>query len=393
MRKKTYSFVGYSINLSLLSRGLFFSYDKRVKKLFAFLLILLFLYFFQSQTSFAQETCEGVVYDSSDNQPIEQVAVSIIWGNTNKMQRTQTNSLGEYSFPIISGGAFGTGAMQIYYLEFSKSGYQTKLIETSGLNGHNAACPGNVELETTPQTTNQGFVCNSDKGCIPVTSGSKYTIQSSCEQDCQKLKYDDRLKRCNVPDAQYHSQAEECAKVPASTPGPTPTIKISSDCRIISNLTIKDCQAGNPIQKIDCKTPDNVSGFMCLQPGKQIFCKNKQDNRVMCEIPPVFPPPCDEFKDNKCLKVKTGLGVDIDPTPVGFVKSIFGIILSLSGGIALILIIVSGYQMMASQGNPEKLQGAKETLTSAVVGLLFIIFSMVILQVIGVDILKIPGFR
>lgn len=88
---------------------------------------------------------------------------------------------------------------------------------------------------------------------------------------------------------------------------------------------------------------------------------------------------------------KTAIG-DISTDPKEFVQSIFGIILSLSGGIALIIIIISGYTLMTSQGNPEKIQGAKETLTSAIVGLLFIIFSLVILQVVGYDILRIPGF-
>ncbi len=78
-------------------------------------------------------------------------------------------------------------------------------------------------------------------------------------------------------------------------------------------------------------------------------------------------------------------------SPEKFVGTLFGIILGLSGGIALILIIVSGYNLMFSQGNAEKVQGARETLTSAIVGLLFIILSLVILQVIGVDILHIPG--
>ncbi|MBI3069777.1 MAG: hypothetical protein HYY87_00535, partial [Candidatus Levybacteria bacterium] len=101
-------------------------------------------------------------------------------------------------------------------------------------------------------------------------------------------------------------------------------------------------------------------------------------------IPP--PGPC---KNNICT---TAIG-DIDASsPQGFVKQLFGIILSLSGGIALLLIILSGYKLMFSQGNPEKAQEAKETLTAAIVGLLFIIFSLAILQVIGVDILKIPGF-
>ncbi len=87
----------------------------------------------------------------------------------------------------------------------------------------------------------------------------------------------------------------------------------------------------------------------------------------------------------------TAIGPMDASSPEKFVGTLFGIILGLSGGIALILIIVSGYNLMFSQGNAEKVQGARETLTSAIVGLLFIILSLVILQVIGVDILHIPG--
>jgi hypothetical protein len=94
----------------------------------------------------------------------------------------------------------------------------------------------------------------------------------------------------------------------------------------------------------------------------------------------------------KCVEVDTAVG-PIETSAVGIVKRLFAIVLSLSGGIAVILIITSGYMMMTSQGNAEKLQKAREILTSAIVGILFIIFSMVILNTIGVDILDIPGFN
>jgi hypothetical protein len=94
-----------------------------------------------------------------------------------------------------------------------------------------------------------------------------------------------------------------------------------------------------------------------------------------------------------CKTFMTGLGQPIDTDAAGFVKGVFSIVLGLSGGIALILIIISGYKYMASQGNPEAVKSATEQLTSAIVGLLFIIFSFVILQIIGVDILRIPGFQ
>ncbi len=92
-----------------------------------------------------------------------------------------------------------------------------------------------------------------------------------------------------------------------------------------------------------------------------------------------------------CTKVSTAIG-GLSTDPAGFIKSVFSLLLGLSGGIAVILIIISGYRLMTSQGNPEQVQGAREMLTSAIVGLLFIIFSFVILQIIGVNILKIPGF-
>lgn len=124
---------------------------------------------------------------------------------------------------------------------------------------------------------------------------------------------------------------------------------------------------------------------------------------------PAPPPPCEEGKAKdgttintlktpsrageiaKCTKVKTAVG-SIGTDPAEFIKSIFSLLLGVAGGIAVVLIIISGYKLMASQGNPEKVQGAREMLTSAIVGLLFIIFSFVILQIIGVDILRIPGF-
>lgn len=83
---------------------------------------------------------------------------------------------------------------------------------------------------------------------------------------------------------------------------------------------------------------------------------------------------------------------DIKTSMPELVKKIFAILLSLSGGIAVLLIITSGYQLIMSAGNPEKIQAARERLTSAIVGLIFIIFSFVILEVIGVSILRIPGF-
>ncbi len=88
---------------------------------------------------------------------------------------------------------------------------------------------------------------------------------------------------------------------------------------------------------------------------------------------------------------KTALG-PLPTTIQNLLTTLFSVVLSLAGAVMLILIIISGYKLMLSQGNPEQIKDAREQLTAAIVGLLFIIFSLVILQIIGVDILKIPGF-
>lgn len=80
---------------------------------------------------------------------------------------------------------------------------------------------------------------------------------------------------------------------------------------------------------------------------------------------------------------------NLSTNPVNFVKTLFSILLGLSGGIAVLLIIISGYRLMTSQGNPERVQGAREQLTAAIIGLIFIILSFSILRFIGVDVLGI----
>ncbi len=132
--------------------------------------------------------------------------------------------------------------------------------------------------------------------------------------------------------------------------------------------------------------------FLAAPPEGNISCTDIETGGTIQRDDDSLPPPCKALDSKgECLKVSTAIG-DIGTNPTAFIKDIFSILLGVSGGIALILIIISGYRLMASQGNPEKVQEAREMLTSAVVGLLFIIFSLVILQIIGVSILQIPGF-
>jgi hypothetical protein len=103
-----------------------------------------------------------------------------------------------------------------------------------------------------------------------------------------------------------------------------------------------------------------------------------------------IPPDAEVCPGGECDTAFGKIKVD---SPAAILGRIFGILLSISGILALVLIIASGYQMSTSQGNPEKIKEARERLTAAIIGLLFIIFSVSVLQIIGVDILAIPGFK
>lgn len=89
--------------------------------------------------------------------------------------------------------------------------------------------------------------------------------------------------------------------------------------------------------------------------------------------------------------VWTAIGC-IKRDPVSIAQRLIAVGLGIGGGVALIMTLAGGFILATSQGEPQKANQAKEMITNSVIGLLFVIFSVVILQFIGVTILHIPGF-
>lgn len=65
----------------------------------------------------------------------------------------------------------------------------------------------------------------------------------------------------------------------------------------------------------------------------------------------------------------------------------------MAGGIAFLLVLFGGFQILTSTGNPEKLQAGQELIGASIAGLLMILLSVFLLRTVGVDILGIPGFK
>ena len=89
--------------------------------------------------------------------------------------------------------------------------------------------------------------------------------------------------------------------------------------------------------------------------------------------------------------IATAIGC-IHTAPAALVKDVLKFLIGISGGIALLLMALGAFGMITSAGNPESLQAGKDRFTQAIIGLLFIVFSVLLLKVIGVDILGLGKF-
>jgi hypothetical protein len=73
------------------------------------------------------------------------------------------------------------------------------------------------------------------------------------------------------------------------------------------------------------------------------------------------------------------------------ITTILRLATGLGGGIALALILYGVFIVTTSAGMPDKLKAGGEIITSAVVGLIFILISIFLFKLIGINILGIPG--
>jgi hypothetical protein len=89
--------------------------------------------------------------------------------------------------------------------------------------------------------------------------------------------------------------------------------------------------------------------------------------------------------------LSTALGC-LPYTRDSFTSTILSFIVGIAGAIALVIMLIATIQIMTAGGNPEQLKKGKELFTSAIIGLLFLIFSVTLLRLIAGDIIKLPGF-
>lgn len=141
-------------------------------------------------------------------------------------------------------------------------------------------------------------------------------------------------------------------------------------------------------------TPKKSCGESCIDsdecPPECPACQEQvQGQGKVCRVagPIESAPPGTGCEDQDAIP--TAIGCINVKSPEGFVNSILTLAIGLAGGIAMLLIIFGGIQILTSAGNPDKIQAGKELITSAIAGLILIVFSVFILRIIGVEILDI----
>jgi hypothetical protein len=95
--------------------------------------------------------------------------------------------------------------------------------------------------------------------------------------------------------------------------------------------------------------------------------------------------------DTVSPQVNTALGC-IPITAGAFMTWFLPYLFGIAGGISFLLMVYGFILITTSNGDPKAVQGARETITSAITGLLVSIFALFLLKLIAVNILQLPSF-
>lgn len=90
--------------------------------------------------------------------------------------------------------------------------------------------------------------------------------------------------------------------------------------------------------------------------------------------------------------ITTGSGSFQEGGPGGVVQTLLRTIFSVVGGIAFLYLIYGGFVIASSQNNPERINYGRRLIYGAIIGLVFSLSSVLLVNLIAGQILKIPGF-
>lgn len=129
-------------------------------------------------------------------------------------------------------------------------------------------------------------------------------------------------------------------------------------------------------------------------------------NQTTCDLcgwcnKDVNPKPPDWDKCRECLYKPDGTPKEgthytvigcLSTRPGQFIQSLLTIIFGISGGLAFLAVLFGSVTVLTAASDPQQLQKGKDIIISSIVGIFLIVFSVFLLRLVGLDILRIPGF-
>lgn len=298
------------------------------------------------------------------------------------------------------------------YAACSLGTLSTQSIIASPVYDRNITLPNTIRIQnaTTPFRNQTLFVylvslSNSygePLGQLPIDSSGNGQLQFSFANiDINRLQSGPAELRFGSQSVFSPSQA--CATYTTSITGQPPCLSLGATCDPNASATTTFCDAGaicNPttrqvsMQQLSTYECTYRSGS-CLEceispSGQEIGCTNTTKAICLdkCEQQRVSGP------NITCASgrgINTALGcIDVSNFS-SLVRTILGILIGLGGGIALLLMGYGVFIVSTSAGIPDKVNEGKSIITAAAGGLLFVVLSVVLFQLIGVNILRLPG--
>lgn len=182
---------------------------------------------------------------------------------------------------------------------------------------------------------------------------------------------------------------------PTATPTPTPTQSLSPT--LTTAPTIPPAGEGTRYAACDlcgyCPPNDPPESWescrSCIYPDASTDPGTGDTLRITDNTAPT-PASGNMYTMIGCIN--TGVGFTDQSAQANVVQVILSILFSIAGGIALLYLLYAAFLIITSRSDPERLNYGKRLAGGAIAGLIFCLFAVFLVNLIGSGILRIPGF-
>lgn len=226
--------------------------------------------------------------------------------------------------------------------------------------GHTCRCSADMNDYSSCGGNGHCWPTTGSYTCGPSASGGPTCVSN---EDCYQL-----CGRGCEPDDVYCSGGRCVNEGPAQNCRLTTCAELGGTCSATCSDSPGVCR--NSVASRDC-----FDQYCCISTS----CPTPTDEPVRFELI------CNETGVNTVFGCITNPATDV----FGHIVQIAS---AMAGGISFLLILFGSFQILISAGKPERLAAGQELVTSAVTGLLLILFSVFILSFLGVQLFQLPGF-